>query len=101
MVLNFEFWNDLKNAEISQRPTIVKKHYLSIYELETAGKILREGKLEEEWFNQLYIACTGCGLRKSELVFEKYGIPNDERDALEEKFYQKFYDECDRCKFNN
>lgn len=70
-------------------------------ELETAGKIMREGKLEGEWFNQLYISCKCCGLNKSRLVFEKYGIPEDERDSLEERLYSRFYGECDRSKFNN
>lgn len=101
MVLSFEFWNDLKTAEKSKMPEIVKKHYLSMRELEIAGKIIREGRLEEEWFNQLYISCKCRGLNKSRLVFDKYGIPEVEMDSLEEKLYSRFYGECDRSKFNN
>lgn len=100
-MLSFSFFNDLKNAERAQYPAVVKKHCLTPADIGRVADILKNGSLESEWFNQLYITCKCCGLRKATAVFEKYEIPVDGWDSLEEKLYQRFTEECNRGKFNN
>jgi hypothetical protein len=87
MVLDFDFWNDLKNSDKSKYPSVVKKHYLTPYDLERVSSILKSGKLENEWFNQLYIKCLGCGFSKAEILFEKYNI---QEEGLKQKIIQRW-----------
>lgn len=100
-MISFPFLNDLKNTPKTGWPAVVKKHGLLPRDLEIMAGLIKEGKLEDEWFNQLYIVCTGCGLSKAHLIFEKYGIIEECREALNEKLYKKWVDETNRGKFNN
>ena len=86
-MLSFSFWNELKNADKLKYPAIVKKHGLTVSDLERVSSILREGKLESEWLDGLYKECIGCGLINADAVFIKYGIDEEMKDVIVKKWF--------------
>jgi len=86
-MLSFSFWNELKNADKLKYPVIVKKHGLTASDLERVSSILREGKLETVWLEGLYKECLGCGLINSDIIFIKYGIDEEMKKVIVEKWF--------------
>jgi len=98
MVLDFTFFNDLRNAEKSEYLEVANKHKLSPHDRVKVAGILKEGKLEEEWFNQLYVMCKGCGLLRSNVILEKYQI---KEDGIEGRIFKRWEEEGNRGEGNN
>jgi len=89
-MLSFSFFNDLKNADKSNYPAVVKKHKLNASDLERVSSILKEGKLESEWLDGLYKECLGCGLINSDVIFTKYGINEEMKTVIVKKWFAQW-----------
>jgi len=87
-MITFPLLNDLKNTPKTEWPSVVKNHKLTHADLQKACEIIKAGKLEDEWFNMLYIECKGCGLLQSDKVFDKYGIQG--RLILKKRLMDRF-----------